>query len=94
MKIKLLSLESYVCIGAPDGRVFQMEYASKAVDNSGTVIGNKCKDGVVMGVEKLIASKMMLHGSNRRIPYVHRHSGMTVAGLAADMCICAHFIGG
>ncbi|KAL6009796.1 Phosphoprotein associated with glycosphingolipid-enriched microdomains 1 [Asimina triloba] len=52
----------------------------------------------VSGVEKLIASKMMLPGSNRRIHSVHRHSGMVgllkppvlpdlrdaVAGLAAD----------
>ncbi|KAI3891537.1 hypothetical protein MKW92_000247 [Papaver armeniacum] len=69
---------------SPDGRVFQIEYASKAVDNSGTVIGIKCKDGIVLGVEKLVASKMMLPGSNRRIHAVHRHSGMAVAGLAAD----------
>ncbi|CAA0837389.1 Proteasome subunit alpha type-3 [Striga hermonthica] len=69
---------------SPDGRVFQIEYAAKAVDNSGTVVGIRCKDGVVMGVEKLIASKMMLPGSNRRIHSVHRHSGMAVAGLAAD----------
>ncbi|GMP91626.1 hypothetical protein CsSME_00042240 [Camellia sinensis var. sinensis] len=69
---------------SPDGRVFQIEYAAKAVDNSGTVIGIKCKDGIVLGVEKLIESKMMLPGSNRRIHAVHRHSGMAVAGLAAD----------
>ncbi|KAG2689868.1 hypothetical protein I3760_09G160400 [Carya illinoinensis] len=69
---------------SPDGRVFQIEYAAKAVDNSGTVIGIKCKDGIVLGVEKLITSKMMLPGSNRRIHSVHRHSGMAVAGLAAD----------
>ncbi|KAJ6848643.1 proteasome subunit alpha type-3 [Iris pallida] len=69
---------------SPDGRVFQIEYAAKAVDNSGTVIGIKCKDGIVMGVEKLITSKMMLPGSNRRIHSIHRHSGMAVAGLAAD----------
>ncbi|CAI0397756.1 unnamed protein product [Linum tenue] len=69
---------------SPDGRVFQIEYAAKAVDNSGTVVGIKCKDGIVMGVEKLIASKMMLPGSNRRIHSVHRHTGMAVAGLAAD----------
>uniref|UniRef100_A0A0D6R5R7 Proteasome subunit alpha type n=1 Tax=Araucaria cunninghamii TaxID=56994 RepID=A0A0D6R5R7_ARACU len=69
---------------SPDGRVFQIEYATKAVDNSGTVIGIKCKDGIVLGVEKLIASKMLLEGSNRRIHAVHRHAGMAVAGLAAD----------
>lgn len=33
---------------SPDGRVFQIEYAGKAVDNSGTVVGIKCKDGIVL----------------------------------------------
>jgi len=28
---------------SPDGRVFQVEYAQKAVENSGTAIGIKCK---------------------------------------------------
>ncbi|CAM6034602.1 unnamed protein product [Sphagnum compactum] len=69
---------------SPDGRVFQVEYANKAIDNSGTVVGIKCKDGVVLGVEKLIPSKMLLEGSNRRIHAVHKHAGMAVAGLAAD----------
>uniref|UniRef100_A0A0E0L451 Proteasome subunit alpha type n=1 Tax=Oryza punctata TaxID=4537 RepID=A0A0E0L451_ORYPU len=47
---------------SPDGRVFQVEYAGKAVDNSGTVVGIKCKDGIVLGVEKLVTSKMILKG--------------------------------
>lgn len=64
---------------SPDGRVFQIEYAAKAVDNSGTVVGLKCSDGVVLGVEKLVASKMMLPGSNRRIHSVHSHSGMVLS---------------
>ena len=52
---------------SPDGRVFQVEYATKAVDNSGTAIGIRCVDGVVMGVEKQKLSKLMVEGSNRRI---------------------------
>eukprot|EP00898_Chlorokybus_atmophyticus_P004714 jgi/Chlat1/5243/Chrsp33S05087 len=69
---------------SPDGRVFQVEYATKAVDNSGTAIGIRCKDGIVLGVEKLIVSKMLVPGSNRRIHTLDRHAGMALAGLVAD----------
>ncbi|KAK9844201.1 hypothetical protein WJX81_007837 [Elliptochloris bilobata] len=69
---------------SPDGRVFQTDYAQKAVDNSGTVVGIVCNDGVVLGVEKPIVSKMLVEGSNRRAYAVDRHAGVAVAGVAAD----------
>jgi len=69
---------------SPDGRVFQVEYASKAVEKSGTAIGVRCVDGVVLGVEKLILSKMLVKGSNKRIFNCDFHVGMALAGLAAD----------
>ncbi|CAI5515572.1 unnamed protein product [Closterium sp. Naga37s-1] len=75
-----LSVTTY----SPDGRIFQIEYAGKAVDNSGTAVGLRCKDGVVMGVEKLLVSKMQVQGSNRRIHIVDKHAGIAVAGLVAD----------
>ncbi|PSN34500.1 Proteasome subunit alpha type-3 [Blattella germanica] len=62
---------------SPDGRVFQVEYAQKAVENSGTVIGLRGKDGVVFGVEKLVTSKLYEPGTNRRIFNIDRNSGMT-----------------
>eukprot|EP00296_Roombia_truncata_P008133 JP446609.1.p1 GENE.JP446609.1~~JP446609.1.p1 ORF type:complete len:251 (+),score=58.56 JP446609.1:28-780(+) len=69
---------------SPDGRVFQVEYATKAVENSGTAIGLRVKDGVVLGVEKLILSKMLVEGSNRRIHTIDKHAGLVFAGLSAD----------
>ncbi|MEW5300233.1 MAG: hypothetical protein WDW38_003067 [Sanguina aurantia] len=69
---------------SPDGKVFQTEYAQKAVDNSGTVIGLRCKDGVVLASETLVLSKLLVEGSNRRIYHVDRHAGAAVAGLAPD----------
>lgn len=69
---------------SPDGRVFQTEYAQKAVDSSGTVIGICCKDGVVLGAEKLIISKMLEEHSNRRTFPLDRHAGAAIAGVAAD----------
>lgn len=69
---------------SPDGRVFQIEYASKAVENSGTSVAIRGKDGVVFGVEKLITSKLHEVQSNKRIFTADRHIGITISGLIAD----------
>lgn len=69
---------------SPDGKVFQTEYAQKAVDNSSTVIGLRCKDGVVLAVEKLVVSKLLVEGSNRRIHNIDYHVGAAIAGLPPD----------
>lgn len=69
---------------SPDGRVFQVEYACKALDNSGTVIALKGKEGVVFAVEKLVTSKLYEAGANKRIFTIDRHVGMAVCGLIAD----------
>ncbi|EDO36538.1 predicted protein [Nematostella vectensis] len=69
---------------SPDGRVFQVEYANKAVENSGTAIAIRCKDGVVFGVEKLVLSKLYEYGANKRIFHIDTHIGMAIAGLIAD----------
>nr|ABO47863.1 threonine endopeptidase [Alexandrium fundyense] len=69
---------------SPDGRVFQVEYAQKAVENSGTTVAICCKDGVIFAVEKFLLSKMLVQGTNKRIFPVHRHAGMSIAGFSAD----------
>ncbi|KIJ37459.1 hypothetical protein M422DRAFT_231860 [Sphaerobolus stellatus SS14] len=69
---------------SPDGRIFQVEYAGKAVENSGTAIGLRVKDGVVLAVEKLVHSKLLVPEANRRIQTIDRHIGMATAGLLAD----------
>ncbi|KAJ3371397.1 hypothetical protein GGF31_003321 [Allomyces arbusculus] len=69
---------------SPDGRIFQVEYANKAVDNSGTAIGIRCKDGVVLAIEKLVPSKLLVPGSNKRTQTVDFHVGVATAGLLAD----------
>lgn len=54
----------------------QVEYAVKAVENGGTAIGIRCKDGVVLAVEKTITSKLLKSGANKRIATVDRHVGI------------------
>lgn len=69
---------------SPDGRNFQVEYAVKAVENGGTSIGIRCKDGVVLAVEKLITSKLLKPGANKRIATIDRHMGVVTSGLVPD----------
>lgn len=69
---------------SPDGRVFQIEYAGKAVENSGTAVAIRGKDGVVFAVEKIVTSKLYEKGANRRIFNIDTHIGMAAAGLVTD----------
>ncbi|ROT37202.1 N-terminal nucleophile aminohydrolase [Sodiomyces alkalinus F11] len=71
-------------IFSPDGRNFQVEYAVKAVENGGTSIGIRCKDGVVLAVEKVIASKLWRPGANKRIATIDRHLGAVYSGMIPD----------
>ncbi|ESW96553.1 proteasome subunit alpha type-7 [Ogataea parapolymorpha DL-1] len=71
-------------IFSPDGRNFQVEYASKAVENAGTSIGIRCKDGIVLATEKIIASKLLAPGKNKRIQTIDRHVGVVYSGLIPD----------
>jgi 20S proteasome subunit alpha 7 len=41
-----------------------------------TVIGLRCKNGVVIAVEKLLHSKLLVPGSNHRLGSVDRHVGL------------------
>ncbi|CAF9928844.1 MAG: hypothetical protein ALECFALPRED_004154 [Alectoria fallacina] len=69
---------------SPDGRNFQVEYAVKAVENGGTCVGIRCKDGVVLAVEKIITSKLLKPGANKRIATVDHNIGVVSSGLVPD----------
>jgi len=70
---------------SPIGRIFQVEYAHKAVEKSGTVVALRCADGVVFAVEKIISSKLLEPNTNRRIQTIDTHIGMAAAGLVPDI---------
>ncbi|EOO04350.1 putative proteasome component c1 protein [Phaeoacremonium minimum UCRPA7] len=71
-------------IFSPDGRNFQVEYAVKAVENGGTSVGIRCRDGVVLAVEKVVTSKLLKSGANKRIATVDRHLGVVYSGMVPD----------
>jgi proteasome alpha subunit len=72
-----------ITIFSPDGRLFQVEYAIEAVRRGTTAIGIRCKDGVVLAVEKRILN-MQEPESVEKIFDIDSHVGAAIAGLTAD----------
>jgi 20S proteasome subunit alpha 7 len=68
----------------PEGKVFQIEYAYKATENSSSIAVLHCRDGIVFGAEKLVLSKMMVEGTNRLSSAVHLHAGLLFTGVVPD----------
>jgi 20S proteasome subunit alpha 7 len=71
---------------SPDGRIFQVEYATKAVENAGPVLGIKCLNGVVLGCAKPVNHKMVVatSGSYKRIHTCDTHIGCASTGFLPD----------
>jgi len=71
---------------SPDGRIFQIEYANKAVEGAGTVLGIKCSDGVVLAAAAAVQHKMVvpLTASYKRIHTVDSHAGIASTGFLPD----------
>ena len=67
-----------------EGRIYQIEYANKAIENSSTVLGIIFKDGVVLISEKIRQSKAIVSGSNHSVYSVAPHIGMAICGLLPD----------
>jgi 20S proteasome subunit alpha 7 len=54
------------------------------VENGGTSIGIKFRDGIVLAVEKIISSKLLVPNSNKRIQTIDKHVGVAYSGLIPD----------
>lgn len=86
MKIKMSGTNfDYSCNTLnPEGRIFQVEYAEKAVETSSTICGVVCKDGIILGTEKIVVNKMMISGTDKRAYSMAREIGCVVNGLVPD----------
>ena len=67
-----------------EGRIYQIEYANKKIENSETVLGIIFKDGVVLVSEKVKQSRAIVSGSNPTIYSVAPHIGIAICGLLPD----------
>lgn len=54
------------------------------MENGNTCIGIRTRHGVVLACEKIISSKLLKPGTNKRISTVDRNSGVVCSGLLPD----------
>ena len=69
---------------SPDGRLYQVEYAREAVKRGTTAVGIKCKTGVVLLVDKRVASRLLEPSSIEKIFRIDDHIGVASSGLVGD----------
>mmetsp|Transcript_38858 Transcript_38858/g.44233 ORF Transcript_38858/g.44233 Transcript_38858/m.44233 type:complete len:250 (+) Transcript_38858:74-823(+) len=67
-----------------EGKLFQVEYSAKAVDGGNTVVGLNCSDGVLLATEKVVLSKMMVDGTNKKTFSINKSSGAVICGNTPD----------
>jgi 20S proteasome subunit alpha 7 len=67
-----------------EGRIYQLEYAEKAIENAPTALGVVFSDGVILASEKIRGNKNIVSGSNPTIYSVAPNIGVVVCGHLPD----------
>lgn len=69
---------------SPDGRLFQVEYATKAVEKDTLSLGVRCKDGILLAAEKNLSSSLLTPGANPRIFWINDNIACATVGHRPD----------
>lgn len=73
-----------ITVFSPDGRLFQVEYALETVNRGRTIIGISCPEGVVIGAEERVESRLQDPDFSQKIYEVDEHLGAVVVGISSD----------
>ena len=79
-----MAYDRAITVFSPDGRLFQVEYAREAVKRGTTTVGIKFKEGVVLIIDKRIASRLIEPSSIEKIFKIDDRIGCATSGLVAD----------
>jgi proteasome alpha subunit len=69
---------------SPDGRLFQVEYALETVNRGATILGIVCREGIVLGAEEKLESKLQDSDFAWKLFPVDTHISAAVVGLGSD----------
>ncbi|MDD4251093.1 MAG: archaeal proteasome endopeptidase complex subunit alpha [Candidatus ainarchaeum sp.] len=84
MQSKVPSYDKSSTMFSPDGRLYQVEYASKIVDQGTTGVGIVYKDGVLIAADKCISSRLVKPESIEKIFKIDEKIAVVSAGLVGD----------
>ncbi|WP_018154094.1 archaeal proteasome endopeptidase complex subunit alpha [Methanothermococcus thermolithotrophicus] len=73
-----------ITVFSPEGRLYQVEYAREAVRRGTTAVGIKCKNGVILAVDRRITSNLIETCSIEKIFQIDDHIVAATSGLVAD----------
>jgi len=73
-----------ITVFSPDGRLFQVEYALETVNRGATILGITCSEGVVLGAEEKLESKLQDQNFVWKLFEIDDHLGAVVVGLGSD----------
>jgi len=73
-----------ITVFSPDGRLFQVEYALETVNRGSTILGIICSEGVVLGAEEKMETKLQDPDFTLKLFEVDEHLGAAAVGLISD----------
>jgi proteasome alpha subunit len=79
-----MNYDRAITVFSPEGRLYQVEYATEAVRHGPLAVGVKASDGVVLVGEKRSPHPMADPDSLKKILLIDDHVGTAIAGLHAD----------
>ena len=77
------SYDSALTLFSPEGRLYQVEYALEAVRKGTSIVGIRCKDGVVLATEIRLVP-LQERTFNEKLFEIDKSIGALVSGLSAD----------
>ncbi len=73
-----------ITLFSPEGKLYQVEYATKAADMGTLGLGIVYKDGVLLAADKRVTSRLVVGGSVEKLFQVDRHIGVVASGIVGD----------
>ena len=81
--MKQMGYDRAIVVFSPEGRMYQVEYARKAVEKASTVVGVTFANGVILAAARSI-QKLLVPESIEKISKVDDHIGIASCGILAD----------